>query len=240
MTYSGERVLTKEQIGCSVKYSLLICFLTGARFCIWEMLILNYLDSDLFGMIVQIVWFVLAEFFIIRITSGFVYILLHGKRRFKRFFSFLHFKYFKANLLTLITYSIFFGVSTFAVNYLRFVHTRNFDRIVFYFCAVILLFINLFKLIFAYFRAKDPNADFKSISRSFFGFLRNNFGKTVLFLLRLFPWLIGYVFLIILFRKTDFEIVFYVMLNSCMFGLGIFFFPYYFLSFDKFVRSSEQ
>lgn len=135
-------------ISCSVKYVLIICFLTGIRFTAWYKFILNRTYSETVGIVLQLAWFVLIEFIIIHITAAFIYMLLHNKMKFKRFFSFMHFKYFKFNFLIIVTYALFFGGCTFVVNYLRFsISSEHFDRVKVYILALFLLILNAFKLI---------------------------------------------------------------------------------------------
>lgn len=228
-------------ISCSVKYVLIICFLTGARFTAWYSFILNWTYSETVGMVLQLAWYVVIELIIIQITAAFIYMLLNNKMKFKRFFSFMHFKYFKFNFLIIVTYALFFGGCTFVVNYLRFsISSEHFDRVKVYIFALFLLILNAFKLIFSYFRAENPNENLKNITKSFFDFLAKNIKKTALFIIKFIPWIIAYIFLIIVFNKTDFEMVVYIMLNSCLYGLGIFFFPCYFLGFNKLVRSAKD
>lgn len=228
----------KNKLSCSLKYVFIICFLTGVRFTIWEKLCLDYLDSDLFGITVQILLFAVIELIIIQITSAFAYMLVHNKMKFKRFFSFWHFKYFKFNLIVLFTYALFWGGCTFVVNDLRFSHSFSRQgRFMFYFIAAFLLVLNAFKMIFSYFRAEKPNESFRNITKRFFGFVCRNIKSISSFFIKLFPWMIGYVFLIVFFNQTDFELTVYVMLNSCMYGLGVFFFPCYILGFNRLVRS---
>lgn len=228
-------------ISCSVKYVLIICFLTGARFTAWLSFILNWSYSKAVGMVLQLAWFAVIELIIIQVTSAFAYMILHNKMKFKRFFSFMHFKYFKFNFFTALTYALFFGGCTFALNYLRFSsRPENFNRGIIYTYALILLILNAFKLIFAYFRAENANENLKNVTKSFFDFLAKNIRKTALFTIKFIPWIIAYIFLMIVFNKTDFEMAVYIMLNSCLYGLGIFFFPCYILGFHKLVRSAKE
>lgn len=228
-------------ISCSVKYVLIICFLTGARFTAWYSFILNWTYSKTVGTVLQIAWFAVIELIIIQVTSAFAYMLLHNKMKFKRFFSFMHFKYFKFNFLITITYALFFGGCTFVVNYFRFsISKEHFDRVRVYIFALFLLILNAFKLIFAYFRAENANGNLKSITKSFFDFLAKNIKETALFIIKFIPWIVGYIFLIMAFNKTDFEMVVYVMLNSCLYGLGIFFFPCCILGLHKLARPTKD
>lgn len=230
-----------NMISCSVKYVLIICFLTGVRFTAWYSFILNWTYSETVGTVLQFAWFVVIELIIIQVTSAFAYMILHNKMKFKRFFSFMHFKYFKFNSFTALTYALFLGGCTFALNRLRFSsRPENFNRGIIYAYALILLILNAFKLIFAYFRAEKANENLKNVTKSFFDFLAKNIKKTALFIIKFIPWIIAYIFLIIVFNKTDFEMVVYVMLNSCLYGLGIFFFPCYILSFHKLVCSAKK
>lgn len=224
---------------CSIKYVLLICFVTGIRFMAWLNFILNWTHSEKVGIILQFAWFVIMELIIIQITSAFSYMILHNKMKFKRFFSFMHFKYFKFNFLMSVTYALVFGGCTFAVNYLRFTSSQGINRIKVYTFASALIILNAFKIIFTYFRAESPNEKFKNITKKYFEFLSQNAKKVFIFNIKFIPWIIGYIFLMIVFYKTDFEMVVYVMLNSCLYGLGIFFFPYYFLAFNKLVYDTK-
>lgn len=224
-------------IFCSLKYIILICSLTGIRFTAWLYFLLNWTHSKDVGIALQLAWFVIIELIIIQITSAFSYMISHSKMKVKRFFSFMHFKYFKFNFLMSITYALAFGGCTFAVNYLRF--SQNPSRKKVYAFALILLILNAFKLIFTYFRAENPNEKFKKVTKMFFEFLSHNINRIFMFIIKFIPWIIGYIFLMIVFNKTDFEMVFYVMLNSCLYGLGIFFFPCYILGVKRLVRSAE-
>lgn len=228
------KLLNKDTLICSVKYTLLISIIVGVRFWVWERFYLNYIGNELLGIIIQVLWFAVVELIIIQITSAFAYMLIHHKKGFKRFFSFLHFKYFKFNLIVLFTYALFFGGCTFAVNDLRFSHSFSRQgRFIFYLIAAFLLILNAFKMIFSYFRAENSNGGLRKITRSYFGFFSKNLRSTLAFFIKLFPWIIVYVFLIGIFNQTDFEIVIYVMLNSSMYGLAVFLLPYYFLNIHK-------
>lgn len=231
------KLLNKDVLICSIKYTLLISIIVGIRFWVWERFYLNYIGNELTGIIIQVLWFALVELIIIQITSAFAYMLIHHKKEFKRFFSFLHFKYFKFNLIVLFTYALFWGGCTFVVNDLRFSHSFSRQgRFIFYLIAAFLLVLNAFKMIFSYFRAENPKENISKITKIFFGFLNNNIKNIFTFFIKLFPWIVGYTFLIVILKQTDFEIVIYVMLNSSMYGLGILFFPYYFLNLQKLAK----
>ena len=235
------KLLNKDAIICSIKYTVLISIIAGVRFWVWERFYLNYVGNELTGVIVQVLWFTVNELIIIQITASFSYMLIHHKKGFKRFFSFLHFKYFKFNLKVLFTYALFWGVCTFAVNDLRFSHSFSRQgRFIFYLIAAFLLALNALKMIFSYFRAENPSESLSKITKIFFGFLNKNFKSVFTFLIKICPWIAGYIFLIVIFNRTDLEMVIYVMLNSSMYGLGVLFFPYYFLNFQKMaVRFSQ-
>lgn len=224
---------------CSVKYVILICFVTGIRFTAWLNFILNGTHSKEVGIALQFAWFVIIELIIIQITSAFSYMILHNKMKFKRFFSFMDFKYFKFNFLMLTTCALAFGGCTFAVNYLRFISRQDISRNKVYTFASVLLILNAFKIIFTYFRAENPNEKFKNIIKKYFEFLLQNIKKIFIFNIKFIPWIIGYIFLMVVFYKTDFEMVVYVMLNSCLYGLGIFFFPYYILALNRLVYDTK-
>lgn len=137
----------------------------------------------------------------------------------------------------LFTYALFWGGCTFVVNDLRFSHSFSRQgRFIFYLIAAFLLVLNAFKMIFSYFRAENPKENISKITKIFFGFLNNNIKNIFTFFIKLFPWIVGYTFLIVILKQTDFEIVIYVMLNSSMYGLGILFFPYYFLNLQKLAK----
>lgn len=223
---------------CSVKYVILICFVTGIRFTTWLNIVLNWTYLKEIGIALQFAWFVIIELIVIQITSAFSYMILHNKMKFKRFFSFMHFKYFKFNFLMSITYALAFGGCTFAVNYLRFTSIGRSK--VYYTFASVLLILNSFKIIFTYFRAENPNEKFKNVTKKYFEFLSQNIKKIFIFNIKFIPWIIGYIFLMVVFYKTDFEMVVYVMLNSCLYGLGIFFFPYYILAFNRLVYDTKD
>lgn len=234
------KTLNKDTLICSIKYTLLVSILVGCRFIIWDNLCLNYFYPNLFGITLQILWFAIIELIIIQITSAFAYMLIHHKKKFKRFFSFMHIKYFKFNILMLVTYALFWGCCTFIVNNLRFLHSFNrHSRFKLYILAIILLVLNAFKMIFSYFRAENQKESLSKITKSFFTFLYKNLKEVFLFLIKFFPWIVGYIFLIVLFDKTDFEIVVYVILNSSLYGLGILFFPYYFINLHKLVSNLQ-
>ena len=227
---------SKKIFYCSIKYSAIIALLTGIRYLLWfENFLL--IGSEI---LIPLPLFVLIELLIINVTSSFSYMILNNKMKFKRFFSFLHFKYFKFNCITLITYALFFGGCTFVVHYFRFYTYPFISRDIVYILAVILLALNSFKLIFSYFRAKYPNAKIKDITGMYFEFLLHNKMNIFIFNMKFIPYIALYFFLIIIFNMTDFEMIVYVMLNSCLYGVGIFLFPCYFYGLDKLVRSVKE
>lgn len=235
-------IKTPPIIFCTIKYVVIICLLTAARFKAWFVFLLNWTDSEALGIMLQLLWFVIIELVMSQITTAFIYMLLQNKMKFKRFFSFMHFKYFKFNFLTAVTFALFFGGGTFALNFVRFsvysVYPEK--RTLFYILALTWLMLSSFKLVFAYFKAKNANDSFKNTAKIFLGFIGKNIKKIVWFNIKFIPWIIGYVFLIIVFNKTDFELVVYVMLSSCLYGLGILVYPCYILGFHKMVCSLQN
>lgn len=229
--------MDSKVICCSVEYNVIICLLSGIRYILWSAFTFNWIYSKLLGAFLGLLWFVVIELFIILITAGFSYRIINKKRGIKRFFCFIHFKYFKYNLFLTMTYALFWGSCTFFVNYIRFAsNPKEFSKLRVYISAFLLLIFKAFELMYAYFRAKEPNVGFNTLAKKYCAFLSSHLKGTINFVIKLFLWIIGYMLLIAAFRKTDFNMVIYVMLNSCLYGLGIFFFPFFMFSFDKFVR----
>ena len=224
---------------CTIKYVVIICLLAALRYEIWIVFYLNWMQNETIGYIIQLLIYTAVEIINIQLLTAFIYMILRNKMKFKRFFSFMHFRYLKFNCLTVVTFALFFGGGTFALNSARFtVYSMYLEkRGVFYMFALFWLALSSFKFVFAYFRAMNPNENFKNTTKKFFDFIVKNIKQFTLFNIKFIPWIIGYIFLIFIFNKTDFDIVVYVMLNSCLYGLGILIFPCYVLGFHNLICS---
>ena len=229
----SDNIFAPDLVLCSIQYAIITCLLAAVRFEVWMMVILYQTHNEIKGLLL----YVAIEIINIQFLSSFIYMILHDKMKFKRFFSFMHFKYFKFNFLTAVTFALFFGGGTFALNSSRFTGYSMYleKRWMFYMLALLWLALSSFKLVFAYFRAMNPDESFKNITKEFFDFAVKNIKLLTLFNIKLIPWIIGYILLIIIFNSTDYDIVIYVMLNSCLYGLGILFYPYYILDFHKLI-----
>lgn len=228
-----------KMIICTIKYVVIICLLAAVRYEIWIEFYLNWMQNETIGYIIQLLIYAAVEIINIQLLTAFIYMILHNKMKFKRFFSFMHFKYFQFNVLTAVTFALFFGGGTFALNSARFTAYSLYleKRSVFYIFALLWLALSSFKFVFSYFRALNPNENFKHTTKKFFDFIAKNIKQFTLFNIKFIPWIIGYILLIIVFNKTDFDIVVYVMLNSCLYGLGILFYPCYIMGFHSLIRS---
>ena len=225
--------ITKYKIViCTIQYIILMGIITTGHYILENELHIYgaYITSWL-----KYIVNVLFEFVEIPLTISYIYMLHKGKYKIKRFFSFFSIHFFSF-VLQMITISLFWK----GCDVLYAIAQRNFSNWI-YLCEVITYLFSIIRFIFLSFKAYFPYDNFKCVFKKIIAFIKFNYKKVIVFNLKFIPWVVVYkVLRYILFYKFYFDEYIYILLDVCFYGIGIFLFPYYILSFKFLIDKNKS
>lgn len=218
----------KSIIGYTILYIAIISMIGIILRCVSDFALNNlFAIFSVTTMIVKII----SDLLNVQFKTAYVNMLISENRSFKRFFSFFHKKYLSYYLMTALVIYVPYGMI-----YMLFDSFKETNIPAARVFALINLLLSEFVNIMVYFKASDPDNNFKGIFKQSAGFVADNIFKIILFYLSFIGWYIAEIFLtytlfVVFGIDTD-----NIILTSSLCGLGVMLFPYYILSFHYMVR----
>lgn len=222
-------------ISCAIEYILINIAVAFVSCCLSELdyFIVFKLGNGLHTL-VKLGKSIIFSVITFQLMTAFVYMLIKRKTQFKRYFSFLDKRYWK--------YCLWISV-TICLPCIICEKLSQEDSKGLVICVSILGYIlTSFAWIMCFFKAAYPHENFQCIAKKVYCFIRKKIIKYILFEFSFLPYelirmLVNGVLIFIL--KVEVEGFISSVLSASYSGVGIFFFPYYFLSFYYMINDPE-